>query len=212
MDASKGTRCDMWTRIESFPGYAVSRDGKIMNVARGNLLNPSPNERGYYCVNLRRGGKLHRVKLHRLIASAFCENAGFCEVNHKDGDKANNSAGNLEWCSRSHNLRHSYRELGRKLSSEALASVVSANSGHRNHGSKRLFLNGEPVTCLSIGEKCGRSKSNVSDLLCRGLTPEQIVSLPKYHRAARWVRKLFVQPKPAAGAGAPDAGNPASGT
>lgn len=50
------------------------------------------------------------VYIHRLVAECFIPNhAGFDEINHKDGNKANNSVENLEWCTRSENNRHAFQ-------------------------------------------------------------------------------------------------------
>lgn len=52
--------------------------------------------------------------VHRIIAYFFCPNQlSFRTVNHKDGDKRNNNADNLEWCSYGQNHTHSYHVLGR---------------------------------------------------------------------------------------------------
>ena len=34
--------------------------------------------------------------------------SGLTEVNHIDGNKDNNHVSNLEWCTRSHNVKHSF--------------------------------------------------------------------------------------------------------
>jgi hypothetical protein len=56
------------------------------------------------------GVKTKRVTLHRIIANAFIPNPQNkpC-VNHKDGNKLNNSIENLEWVTRSENTRHAYK-------------------------------------------------------------------------------------------------------
>lgn len=62
---------------------------------------------GYAIVHLHLGGNRYAKLVHRLVAVNFVD--GFDvgrEVNHKDGNKANNAASNLEWTSRSGNLRH----------------------------------------------------------------------------------------------------------
>lgn len=48
--------------------------------------------------------------VHRYVAKAFVSNPyGYSEVNHIDGNKENNNADNLEWCTRQENVIHSYR-------------------------------------------------------------------------------------------------------
>jgi hypothetical protein len=63
-------------------------------------------------------------KVHRLVALAFTPNPlALPEVNHKDGNKENNCAGNLEWVDRSGNVRHSYASGKRKQHASTLPIV-----------------------------------------------------------------------------------------
>lgn len=46
-------------------------------------------------------------QIHRLVAEAFVPNPNnLPEINHKDENKANNRADNLEWCNRSYNVKY----------------------------------------------------------------------------------------------------------
>jgi len=69
-------------------------------------LNQHVNNSGYMVVSISRKG----LKLvHRLVAETWLENPDFLpEINHIDGDKLNNNVSNLEWSTRSKNIKHAY--------------------------------------------------------------------------------------------------------
>ena len=103
--------------------YMVSNFGNVMSQRSGHgsspmgILKPQKNNAGYLQVNLIKNKKSKNVMIHRIVAAAFIPNPDNKEeVNHKDGNKTNNHTSNLEWVTRSENLRHAYRELGVDLS------------------------------------------------------------------------------------------------
>lgn len=64
---------------------------------------------GYYQVVFRLDGKKKYVRVHRLIAETFILNPNSLpQVNHKDGNKLNNSLSNLEWCNNAYNTQEAY--------------------------------------------------------------------------------------------------------
>lgn len=79
--------------------YSVTSDGRIYSIASRMYLDPAVNHNGYEKVMFRKGGKSKSLFVHRLVAIAFIGEQPFenAQVNHKDGNKRNNDASNLEW-------------------------------------------------------------------------------------------------------------------
>ena len=99
------------------PRYEVSDAGRVRSLpmrvrcangtrlAPGRVLKPTLLDTGYLQVKIA-GAKF---AVHRLVAMAFCEGyKARLTVNHKDGDRTNNAATNLEWMSRGDNTRDAY--------------------------------------------------------------------------------------------------------
>lgn len=94
----------LWKDVPGFEGlYKVSNLGDVYSVRRGKVLIPD-DVRGYKQVTLQKNGDRKRDKVHRLVAFAFVsQSEGMTIVNHKDENKSNNRADNLEWCTIQYN-------------------------------------------------------------------------------------------------------------
>ncbi len=103
--------------------YEIYRDGSVKRVATnplmgksyvGRFLKQESCKNGYKRVTLCDQGKTKRFLVHRLVAMVYLPNPdNLPQVNHKDGNKCNNSVENLEWVSAKDNNLHSINVLNR---------------------------------------------------------------------------------------------------
>ena len=77
---------------------------------------------------MEKGAKKKNIAIHKLVAEAFIPNSyNYKEINHIDGNKHNNRADNLEWCSRSQNMLHAYKLGLHKPIQEYIKNKKEAN-------------------------------------------------------------------------------------
>lgn len=96
--------------VPSVPFLAATRDGRVKNILTGKWLNACDNGRGYKQIHTTINKKPCVRYVHRLVAECYLPNPNNArEVNHKDGNKANNSVDNLEWCTSAENKKHAYK-------------------------------------------------------------------------------------------------------
>jgi len=101
----------IWKDISDFEHYQISNKGEVRNLD-GKILKPFKTNSGYLMVHLFKNKKRTKKYIHRLVAENFVtNNMNLKEVNHINGNKEDNLASNLEWCTRTENLIHSYYKL-----------------------------------------------------------------------------------------------------
>ena len=105
---------EIWKPVKGFENYEVSNLGQVRNLnyhreKKIKILKLRMNKGGYLLVGLCKNSKKHTKLVHRLVAEAFIPNIdNKPEVNHLDGDKTNNKVENLEWSTRSENMKHAH--------------------------------------------------------------------------------------------------------
>jgi len=113
-----------WKSIAGFSNYEIDNVGNIRSVPRiiersnsrkmsvqSKILSPRFRKDGYLDIGLMDNSN-QRVKclVHRLVAVTHIPNIhDRLYVNHVDGNKLNNSIGNLEWVTFLENMRHAWK-------------------------------------------------------------------------------------------------------
>lgn len=141
---ARGRECQV-RDIAGFEGrYQINDKGQVYSVIKSKFLSHGIKPGGYAFVGLARGPgekKAYRMA-HRLVAEAFIPNPeNKPEVNHKDGNKLNNSIENLEWATRSENavhgfdnglLVHGFNHHSSKLKPDQVRAIYSADGNYRD--------------------------------------------------------------------------------
>lgn len=142
----------MWKYIDWAGGaLMVSDDGLIKsNMRDGRILKPTPDKKGYQRIRVTIRREKYSLRVHREVARAFIPNPyNLPQVNHKDGDKNNNAASNLEWVSNMENAEHAMKmglwgnvfAASRRSNEARMTPVVAVHS-----------VTGERITFQSVSE------------------------------------------------------------
>lgn len=151
--------------------HEVSDQGQVRSVDRagadgrrlkGRLMHPSNGTNGYRMLSIFVNKKTVTRTVHSIVAEAFIgpRPKGY-EVNHKDGNKRNNAAANLEYVTPSQNHVHAIR-LGLRKSlkgTDAPRARLSEAQVHeiRSQAGKR--------TTRQLAADYGIGKSTVQQIL-----------------------------------------------
>lgn len=141
MQYERKVKIELWKDIPGYEGYYVASNlGRIKalqreicqnknstiykRIMREQIIKPRKINSGYLIARLSKNGKCKAYTVHSLVYAAF--NGKYptkFQINHKDGNKENNSLYNLELVTRSENIKHSYKFLNHKKKSQKVLCV-----------------------------------------------------------------------------------------
>lgn len=88
---------EIWKKHPDIPGIEVSSFGRVRST-KEYYYACHVNSKGYLTVAFRVNGKVISKLVHRLAAETFVPNPdNLAYAHHKDGNKTNNNASNLDW-------------------------------------------------------------------------------------------------------------------
>lgn len=135
---------EKWKEVQDTNGkILVSNMGRVRSLLRDDrILKSQSDKKGYQRISVTINSEKRTYKVHRLVAMAFVENPdGKTQVNHIDGNKKNNCASNLEWCSGKENCHHAI--------ANGLWKNVFLSSKKENERRKKAVI----ATNISTGER-----------------------------------------------------------
>lgn len=171
---------EVWESVVGYVGiYEVSNFGRVKSVNRPNeIFLKIILEKGYQKVSLNKNGKKFKASVHRLIAQSFIPNPeNKPQVNHINGIRNDNRIENLEWCTRSENIKHSYDILKRK-----------SNGGFKKESCKKVAqydLYGNLITVFD-SVKCVERKLGIK---CKDVSACALGTSQKDQNGKMYIRK-----------------------
>ena len=151
--------------------YFVSRSGDVISryKHKEKHLKVFTTDKGYMYVKLWINNKTRAAFIHRLVATAYIPNPdNKPDVNHKDGNKHNNSVENLEWVTKSENMIHAYQTgLNKPHASYGMLGHKNPNAGSKGKR-VRIVETGESFeSIIDCATAIGGSDRRICDCLNR---------------------------------------------
>lgn len=162
---------EAWADIKGYEGlYQVSNYGRVRSLDhyasngyvdilyKGRVLTAwLDGRKNYLMVTIRN----KKYLVHRLVAEAFIDNSdNLAEVNHIDGNKANNCVDNLEWCTSKQNKTHAYKN--------GLYDTQKFRNRKSLPNSKRITINGVTKTLWKWSKELNISYQSLRWLYDKG--------------------------------------------
>lgn len=163
---------EIWKTIKNWP-YLISDRGRVISpekeikgrwgvyIKKSIFLRQKINKFGYHMIVLQDNKKKRHAFIHVLVAEAFIgEKKIGTQVNHKDCNKSNNCAENLEYLTPKENTIHAYKN-----------GCYPDQKGESHGGSKltdsivkkiRTILNQKAASASQLSKRYGVSQATIS--------------------------------------------------
>ena len=147
-----------WRDIAGYEGiYEVSNYGRVKSLGRkivmdskrtreqgDRILTNNIGNVGYPRVAMRKNNSAKLFCVHSLVAKTFIPNPNkLCDVNHKDGNRANPMVSNLEWVSRRENATHGFLKRKKHSKYPGVTFVKRRTPNAKDRWKSVLFVNGK---------------------------------------------------------------------
>lgn len=143
-----------WAQLKGYPDYFVSSHGRVFSERSYTFLNVGTS--GYSKINIYTREGTVQLLVHRLVAECFVPGMDHgLEVNHIDGDKANNDCSNLEWVTSRENNLHALQTGLRVPSGQKRVCIVETGESFQSIAACARHIGGtlKGVSSVLRGDK-----------------------------------------------------------
>lgn len=177
--------------LKGFEDYKISKWGEIYSTITKRYLKYDITKQGYCRIKLLdpRLGKIKNYSVHRLVALQFIPNPRkLPQVNHRDGNKKNNSVFNLEWCTSEYNIRHAVENRLYKIEEDSPTAKLTKEDVFKIHWlyTVRKFNKTEISKMYNI------SDATVGNILCGKRWSETYKELYDTYSVYKTKRRRFI--------------------
>lgn len=159
---------EIWKVITDFPAYEISNEGRRKHTKKGvEHITTFPTDKNKYIyTRLSNSVCTKTITIHQLVMDAFKpkpESDVVLEINHKDGNKANNHIDNLEWITHRKNIIHA-------IDNGLLIDIFKSGEEHHQYNK---------ILSIDTKDKMSKAHNKNGDHPNYILTDEQVLDIKK---------------------------------